>query len=387
MMQIALFTNMENIQSLLESDERISNVIRFSEFEEKEIHCDAVLLSGDVVRPNELRSYREKFPKIPVIYKMARTTNAENVATICNVYDIKPLYEYLTEVQTVNKLFQIVFGDKNESKTNVVSFFGTHSGAGLSTTVLNVGKVLSESIQHKVLILSLNPWDPSDYFLPYEGKYLDDIQIELQNELFTEESLKEAVVSYSSNFFHLAGNRNIKLQRFYKEQQVDRLIEIAKQTFDIVLIDAGAHFDNAAYAQSYLSSDLKFLITTQEEKGWQSYFPHIYNQLIKPVQQSKDDYILIINRYEKEMNLIRDIDLQEKMEMNLLTTIANQNIFGHIAVSQKKLLVNLVEGDYRESMQIIANSIIKRTNLTPNENVDLDFKKRKKLFGFIPVKA
>ncbi|MCK6259595.1 ParA family protein [Fictibacillus sp. KIGAM418] len=387
-MQIALFSENESMRVLLSNEEKITNVITVSNLE-KEIHCDALLLIGDVVPFNELKSYRDKFPDKKILYKIYGISDSpmiENITTVCETYDIYPLAELLTDEQVVKDTVKHLFGDPDKKAGNVIAFFGTHSGSGVSTTTMNVGKVLSQSVNDRVLVLSLNVWDPADYFLPYEGKYLDDIRIELKDDgLFTEESLMEAVHKYDDNFYHLAGNRNIKLQRFYKVGEFSRLIELARMVFDVVLIDGGSHFDNAAYAQSFRAANYKFLVTTQEEKGYKNYFPYVYNQLIKPLSKSKSEYMLLINRYESDLSLIKERELSEELGMSLLTSIPNKQIFGNIAVTQKKLLVDLVEGDYKESIKLIVNSIINRMKMNVKSGIDTDIK-RKKLFGLIPVK-
>lgn len=382
-LQIALFSKDETYAEYLKKDDRVANVLFFDKMIEGTIHCDAILLVGDVINYNDIKIFREMFPELPIMYRVTGITDMKmikNVETICAAYKVHTLYEYMTYNQITNDVLQHIFGATQQRKSNVIAFFGTHSGSGVSTTTMNTGKLLSECIHNKVLILSLNAWDPSDYFLSYEGKYLDDIRIELKNNMFTEDSLMQAVHAYSDNLYHLAGNRNIKLQRYYKENEIEQLLEVAKSCFDVVLVDAGSHFDNAAYAQTYITSDFKFLVTTQEEKGYLSYWPHIYNQLIKPLNRSKNEYMLLINRYDPDMSLIKDSSLQEQMGMSLLTTIPNQGIFGQISVTQKKLLIDVVEGKYKDTIQIIVNSIVNRTFLKTKDGIDFTTKK-KKIFG------
>ena len=170
------------------------------------------------------------------------------------------------------------------------------------------------------------------------------------------------------NHYHLAGNRDVKLQRFYQTEEISHLIEVAKNSFDIVLIDGGSHFDNACYAQSFLSSDLKFLVTTQETKGYRNYYPLVYQQLLEPIKGSPDDFILLINRYRPNYSLINEKDLQEELEMNLLTSIPDQDVIGAVAIKQSEFLYDTGDSDYKSAMETIINTIIGKANLTRDES-------------------
>ncbi|MBU8908059.1 AAA family ATPase [Desertibacillus haloalkaliphilus] len=363
----------DRLKFIFEEFEEVELAIHLKKHE-PEIECDAVILDGGLVHHQQLAEIREWYPNHPIFYKLGHVPSKaimSNIRTVCEAYHIHLLSEYLDDSQIANDVIDSIFEREREAYPQIISFFGTHSGAGVSTTVFSVAKMLSQRVQEKVVVLSLNPWDPSDYFLNYNGRYLNEIKLDLKMNALNEKKLIESVCYYEEEgFYHLAGNWDVKLQRYFKGEEIYQLIELARRCFDVVLIDAGTHYDNACSTQSYKSSELKFLVTTQEDKGYRCYWRHAFQQMIEPLEGDSSNYMLIINRYMPGVSLINEKDMQKELDMSLLTTIPDQDIRAHLAINQKKLLADEGDNQYRKSIAVIINSIIARANLTKVEIED-----------------
>lgn len=343
---------------------------------------DVLYLDGSLIETTAFSFLRERYPTAHIFYNMEENLSPSirtNIEDICHGYTISPLPEHLSLNEAAQHIVNVLNLEKGKTQARIISFFGTHGGAGVSTTVINVARVLGDMATQSILVLSLNPWDKADYFLDYRGKYLDDIRIDLRNKDLTPEKLKKATHHHSS-FYQLGGNREIKLQRWYQPKEIDYLIDVAKETFDLILIDGGSHFDNACYAQAFVSAHIRFLVTTQEDKGYRHHYPLVYNQLIAPFQYSKDDFILLINKYEQNFSLIKDKELEEELEMRSLTNIPDQATVGAIAIHQKTLLYDLGDQAYKAAIQKVSNTIFARAKLTKDESADINNKKQG-LFG------
>jgi Flp pilus assembly CpaE family ATPase len=352
------------VKAQISKIEQIDTVTQLLKLE-KNLSCTALVIDGALIPVHELNTVRKNHPDVPLFYQLYQIKNQQemkNATTTCAAHNIHVLDEFLTPLQVKEEIEIALFYSEDQDHRRVISFFGTHSGAGVSTTVMNVADVLAKTVQERVLVLSLNAWDVADYFLPYEGKYLSDLKIELTNNL-SDEKLLEAVHHYGS-FYHLAGNRDIKLQRYFAVDEISKLIEVAKRNFDVILIDGGCHFDNACYAQSYKMSDLKFLVTTQEPKGYQGYWPHIFNQLIEPLGGKSSDFLLLINQFSTEYSLATEKDLAEALDMDILVTIPNESTKGPAAIAQRKLLYTMGSKDYLNTLDTVVSSIINRSSLT-----------------------
>jgi Flp pilus assembly CpaE family ATPase len=332
-----------------------------------------------VVDHRDLKDVRTLYPTESIYYflnGLEEEASIKNIELVATGHNISPLANGLTTQQLVKEVMINEIGDNGNASNRIIGFFGSHSGSGVSTTTLNVARILGEMTKNSVAVLSLNTWDPSDYFLTYgDAGHLNDIRLDLKTHSLTPEKLRDSMRKYQY-FYHLAGNRDIKLQRYYSTEELAHLIDIAKETFDVVLIDAGSHFDNAGYAQTYISSELKFFVTTQDEKGYRGYFSHVYDQLLKPLKRSSTEFILLINQFKQNYSLISEKDMQEELGMQLLTTIPDEDVNGLLALRQKKLLFDIGTEEYQRSIKIIANTIVKKANLLMKEKEQEEAKKK-----------
>lgn len=378
-MNIVVFSRNSIYKEQFEKSSEIRTALLFDSVKASTIEIAAILLDGEVIATDQFSSIREIYPQIPVFYK-PRTVNSDvimrDISRLCGAYKIKLINEHATEVQTVEEIVNKITNKDDYLSKRIVSFFGTHSGAGVSTTVLNLARSLSRKVEEKVLVLSLNSWDPSDYFYHYNGHYLNDLKVDLKTENLTPARLSEAVV-LNQNFYHLAGNRDIKMQRFYQPAEIEHLIKVAQQLFDIILIDAGTHFDTAPTVQTYLSSNLRFLVTNQEEKGYRGYFPYVFQQLIEPSGGKSNDFMLIVNRFQPANTMISEKVLEEELNMTKAATLPDMGDLGTMAAFQKKLLYDISgESIYTKNLDMLSNLIISECKLT--EKVIVQEEKKQK---------
>ncbi|MDO6657423.1 ParA family protein [Anaerobacillus sp. 1_MG-2023] len=378
-------------KELLQAQEEIELAPLFDKVNEDHntpVELEALLLDGKAVSYDKLSFIREVYPEIPIFYKMHNISShvrTINIERICSGHRITPIHENYTMEQVVSDMCSKLFGSDTFSSKRIVSFFGTHSGAGVSTTTMNVGKAIADRVHEKVLVLSLNAWDPADYFTEYKGAYLNDLKLDLKSQNLTQAKLGESLHQYQ-NLYHLAGNRDIKLQRYYTNKEIAHLIDVAKEMFDLILIDGGTHFDTACATQAYVSSNLRFVVTNQDDKGYRGYFPHVFQQLIEPAGGKRSDFMLILNRFQTNMSLINEKDLESELDMNRIATIPDMDILGSMALRQKKFLYDLADTKYKRGVDTICNLIISEGELT-EKPLEEEGRKQKGWFGLFGKKA
>ncbi|MEG6533220.1 MULTISPECIES: ParA family protein [Bacillati] len=381
-MRIVIISTNTEYKVLFEKYEEAKTVLIWDTIKVPTITIDMVLLDGETFNLDHLDKVREIFPTCPIYYKPGSINSdiiMRNTTRLCAAYKVKVINEYSTLDQVVEQVMNETT-DKNNYLRRIVSFFGTHSGAGVTTTVLNLARSLSQKVKDKVLVLSLNSWDPADYFYDYRGQYLNDLKVDLKTNNLTPARLSEAVY-YNQSFYHLAGNRDIKMQRFFQPSEIQHLIEIAKQVFDVILIDGGTHFDTAPTVQAYLSSNLRFLVTNQEEKGYRGYFPYVFQQLIEPTGGKSEDFMLVINKYQPHNTLISEKALEDELEMTKVATLPDLGDLGTMAAYQKRLLYDLGDPMFMKSIDLVSNVIISECRLSEKDVVTESKKDRKGLFS------
>lgn len=384
-MNIVVISKNTIFKELFEKSEEIKTALLWDEVKVATLDVHVFLLDGEIFDVQQLSEIREKYPDQPIFYKPSSINSdliMKTVTRLCAAHKVKVLHELLTSEQIVEEILNQITNRKDYISKRLISFFGTHSGAGVTTTVLNLARSLSQRVEERVLVLSLNSWDPADYFYHYNGQYLNDLKVDLKTHSLTPGRLSEAV-SYYLSFYHLAGNRDIKMQRFYQPFEIEQLIKVAQEVFDVILIDAGTHFDTAPTVQSYLSSNLKFLVTNQEEKGYRGYFPYVFQQLIEPVGGNSEDFMLVINKFQPSNTLINEKALEEELNMTRVATVPDMGELGAMAAFQKKLLYDISDSFYTKNIDLLSNLIISECKLTEKADMAVERKEKKKFFAFL----
>lgn len=370
-MLLGIISKFDSFEREFENYRDINVLVRTNVVEN--MHTDVLLLVSDSVAANELNGIRNMYPDKEIYYVMTEfpgEVEFDKVKAVTAAYRIK-MTPVLSDVKSISEHFKSIVA-KTDKRKKVFSFFGTHSGAGNSTTTLNIAHTIRKLVdpKTKITVLSLNPYDSADYFLKYNGSNLDDVKMELSKD-FDEAKLLQAMCKYDElGFYHLAGNTSKMKIQDYTIEEIQHLIKVAKRLSDIVIIDAGTFFDNACYAMAYEKADVKFLVTTQEEKGFNSNWKQIYSQMVQHLQADLKDYLLIVNRYNDGISLINDKDLSEQMGMTLLGTVPDMDMYGPLAIAEKRLLTDLADKTYRKALENIARSIIGFAQLREVEQVE-----------------
>ncbi len=298
------------------------------------------------------------------------------VQGICEGNNIHYLSGRLTNEQVVHEIMQAITPQEIETN-HVYSFFSSVSNVGTTSTSLSTAYALSENSKAKVGVLMLNAWDSGADYLKYSGHYLDEIKSNLFNKMYeSNDTFQELFQEVKKDSLYvLLGNRNMKLERLYTKEEINRLIERAKQIFDIVLIDAGSHFDNANIVQALYSSDYHLLVLNQQEKAKRK-FEDAYKDILTPLGFQREQFMLVINQYKDNAYLPKIKDLKAALSIPVLTAIEDSKN-GYMAEMENKSLYLFEDIKYQEGINVIARAIASQSNIEFEESI-----KRKKLFSF-----
>src|SRR5690625_1073428 len=342
-----------------------------------------ILLDGEVVNPFAFRDFRTLFKgeqvKIFYIRHDIQTESQERqLASLAKMHDVILIQEDITPRQIAHVMKGYLFDALLKTNTRMFSFFGTHGGAGVTTTAFNTAKLLADKIKGDVIFFSLDSYDAGDYLYVYEGRSLDDLKSDLQYGDLNEQDLKDASHKHSNNFYHLAGNKDIKLQGFYTGKEIDTLFEIVSKSFDAIIVDAGSHFDSASVTQAYMQSGTKFLVSTQEPKGYRGNFLRVSSQLIEPTGGDPTDFQLIVNKYQPNNALPKDSEIEADTGALRLTTIPDEGSDMIKTTKNGGFHVDVGSGAYKESFEELTNFIANEAKFTLEGKQN---KKRRGIFG------
>lgn len=341
---------------------------------------EAIVISDQFLHYNELHALAHMGEKNK-FYISSETLDShllKQIKTICESLNIKLLSQHLTVKQQVEIIKESVFPNLEQGPSNVVAFFSPISNVGLTSTILSVANTIGKLTDAKIAVLGLNAWDDGvDQFVHYQGKYLNEIKTQLTNRLLDHDSLLRLFhYEASAPFYYLAGNQNTKMERLFTVEEIDYLVSLAKETFDLVLIDAGSHWDNASMLQSLYHADLKMVVINQQRKALKK-FEQVQQHVLYPLGYFRSDFLLIMNDYVNDPGLPTEKDILTEINIPFLTSIPHLPLVGLYSEVNQKFLVNYDFKDYKQSVNHISRGIIGRTKVKVRDFLQSPKQKKK----------
>ena len=346
-------------------------------FHKENLTGDCIVISDEHIRYNQLQDF--DFSSDKVVFYMLRNHYEQDVEklikTLCDSKGIRLISPRLTVRQIVQEI-KSEFDKTLKEQTNVITFFSSVGNIGTTSTCLSVARSLEENTTAKVGVLLLDAWDRGTTQIDYRGEYLDNIKGRLSNQAITskEEFLSLFHMVSEDSLYILGGNRYTKLERLYTKEEIHHLIELSKRYFDVVLIDAGSHFDNATMVQSLYESDIRLLVLNQQPKAVEK-FNSLYDEILYPLGYKRTDFLTVINRFVDKTQFPTPRSISNELDIVTLTTIyeVEDNLFTEL---EKKTLYDFNDDVYRSSIFNITRSIIQHANLEKVENEQNNKKRR-----------
>lgn len=153
------------------------------------------------------------------------------------------------------------------TQRKIVLFLGSTPNIG--TTVLAFGTAwrLAATTEHRVGYMCLNL--KSSKLHRYMGHddnvpSLDRLRAELKSGNLRQERLLQYCeqMKGNPNLHVLYGNMLREQAEFFTSEEIEHLLETARSTFDVCIVDVNAYWDNAATLSGILQSDSRMLVTT-----------------------------------------------------------------------------------------------------------------------------
>ncbi|HET7628045.1 MAG TPA: hypothetical protein VFK44_06600 [Bacillales bacterium] len=327
-----------------------------------------VLIVSDLVVPyNEISEKISPLQGRIVFYLISEHIDPhllKHVKTICDTLGIHTIHPQLTSRQIADEIQAILYPEQAKSSKTAV-FFAPIPNIGTTSTALSTALAASRLTDARIGVLGLNAWDDGTDQVPYKGQSLDKLKNKLANQLLG--SSEAQIFSHfyklkKDNVYYLAGNRNIKMERLYTIEEIQYLIEICSSYFDLLILDAGSHFDNANMIQALQEADLKFLVVNQQRKALKK-FEQSYHDVLYPLGHLLSDFSLVINQYADETGIPNDKDLLSELNVPFFCKIPDIDLMGLHGEAQQHILYDYGAREYMQAVDFIATALIRRTNL------------------------
>lgn len=313
---IGTSTKLKNLfDRLLQFNEYVS-VENFDELKKEKKIRYVFSERGDLVAA-DLNQIRLNFPDVKIL--ILSKTEDQFFEKTCLVHDILYLNESMGEMKCVELIQKKWFNQvqKNEYH-NVIAIHGTHRSTGVTQTALSLGHVIG-GLGLKTLVIGLNPFSPGEY-PSVTGTYSFETIYELvENQVINDGETLLPYLSDLDYFKYLIGNRDFYKALTFQPEPIQRLIDIAKEYFNIVILDVGAFYDSFMAKVALESSNTHVLISTQEHQATEEYI-RWKNQILSLFDCTPKSHYQVVNKYASKA-IIQSKQLESTLQIPVLTEI------------------------------------------------------------------
>jgi len=151
---------------------------------------------------------------------------------------------------------------------NLVLFAGTTPNIGTTSCAFSMAATLAQGAPHLTvayLCLNLKSSKIARYLgLSEADQGLSAMRVDLKARTLTSERLDQYVsrLRRFPNLRVLNGNMQREQAELYMPEDIEHLLAIASQTYDICVVDCNAYWDNAATIISVMRAGVRLLVTT-----------------------------------------------------------------------------------------------------------------------------
>jgi len=275
---------------------------------------DLIIISDRTISINELVSksklINEKFNKV---YYMVSSENLDyNTKNILNQYGIN----MIPPKYTVQRIFEFICTKELNFvyDNNIVVFFGADNKVGTTMIAQTIAEIIAKNTDKKVLLAFMCGFPGTDYI---KGKFpgnIDELKPRLLNKVLSESDII-AECRQVNNLYILEGVNNFLYRNEYLIEDVEVLLNVISENFDVVILDAGSNIELALCLGSLNASQNRFLVTTPQRKAFDN-FQIIYDILYK---LNISNFSLIINKFLPEFG--QAFEIADKYKFNLSCTL------------------------------------------------------------------
>lgn len=259
---------------------------------------------------------------------------------------------------------QLKNGKGSETKSRVITVFSNKGGIGKTSIASNLALELARITKENVALVDLNfQFGDITTFLDLKPSFNISYVLENLGRINSEFLLNTLEKYKNTSLYILADPPYFKQAENVTRAQIAKLIEILKNTFSYIVIDAESGFDGKTIT-ALDNSDLIFLVTIVN-------LPALRNcqrilDLFEKLGYDSEKTQIVINRYMEndeitveDVEKVLDKDVYWKIPNNYFTlmaainkgiSVAEANPESNVAVSYKELAMSVSDMVYRKKL-------------------------------------
>ena len=371
-MKLNLLSNDSELQRALEETGHFEVLIK-TDVEDIDTG-EIIIISDREIDYNELTVYLENKQKSilnkTIFYLLSNEYSEQmikNINFIGQTKNIIIIPPKLTISQIVARVSEKVFPYINQKNKNIITFFGADNKVGTTMVAQSTAEMLSKNTNAKIGLLFLSG-NPSTSYIKSKGKAgLDDIKIKLMNNILSADEVFSVCTKENENLYLLPGADYILDIRHYHPEYIDRLIQLASEKFNLIIIDTGSNIDSGMAIAALNSTKNKYLVATQQETARVN-FERIESQVLKRLQIEPGDFMLVVNKYIKSNQIYTAKQVADLYNMTLATYIPNLELLGWQAEFDQRTLLHYNNQSYNYQIEQLSKIITAQTHIKYQEN-------------------
>ena len=317
---------------------------------------DILIVSDDVMSYSQfIQSYNLHFKKIKSIFYI--TNDPKTYTTIqkkLSSYGIIILPPQLTKKQICDKICSAVI-ERFPAENSIACFLGAGHSAGVDMINQSISQELSNILEKDIILLILSGKEGTGYIDSEEhNQGLGDLKEKLKNNILTVEELKDTCIN-KGGLYILPGEKDVSRIRYYHPEEIEKLIQISTQGFDVVFVNCGSDIIGMNIGALNTASH-KYLITTQSEKHFKS-FKRLEEQILSNLGISAKEFCLILNKFIDSEGLLNEIDISKNYGMYLAGVIPLLDYEVGLNAEMERNLLSEYSKPYKDCIKNIAFSI------------------------------
>lgn len=342
--------------------------------------CDLIIVSDREVEVFQVEEVKKQYPHAEIVYLISYRADAAAVADIvlvCARVGVATLPPKRTVAQLVGEISMRYLqwnGESSEASGKVITILGTHAQTGVTATALSLAHALIEGSGRsiKVGVLGFNCHAPGDVFMHYTGSFLNELHA--QTDVLTTLELERHMYKHDYRFAYLAGNADMTKKYRYPTSAAEQIINVAKQLFDVVILDAGASVDNNLCLQALLMADMRVVMTTNQPSAVRQWGRQ--REILQFVAPNLS-YTLLANKVKRESEAK---DLAQQLQLPLLGWLPV--VDRAFDCEREERLLTTESEKFRQQLQELAPHLLQRFQMESAPRV------QKRWFGWVrTVKA
>lgn len=331
--------------------------------------ADVIVVSNEIIDIKMLLSTKATEAKT---FYLSKFKDNEALSSLDNKLLLLKNIVIVPPKRTVKQIQEFILSNiyKVETENNVFTFFGADSKVGVTSIAQLVSSNIAKRNKDKsVLLIFLDGQTGFDWVEDKRNivTCLADIQVALKNNFLDSNSLKDNCLRVLPNLYLLKGEIRIDENVCYNELEINSLINICKEAFDFVIIDAGNTMNlslRMTYSALINSASNNMLITDQLPKSYEMYK--------KGKLQVMDDLkidkfsVLILNKYMQNNSVFKREEIVSNYDIPVLTMLPYLDYY-YQAAADKNLAMFENDKSYANGILTIVKLIEAKRGIIKEE--------------------